>query len=215
MTVRFGDCVLDRGRRLLLRDEQPLVLTTKAMALLELLLERRPAAVSKADIHERLWPSTFVTEVNLARLVFELRRALDDDARKPCWIRTVRGFGYAFSGPATEEGHGAGGPDQAGTYRLLMRDREVTLAEGENVLGRSRSAAIWLASRSVSRRHAAITVRGGQALLVDLGSKNGTFCNDRRIRTPTALGNGDSVRVGQVELTFLVIPPDESTSTHR
>src|SRR5512143_1194121 len=86
MTFRFGEWALDRGRRELLRGQEPVPLTPKAFALLALLLENRPRVVTKPEIHDRLWPSTFVSEVNLARLVFEIRDALSDDARKPRWI---------------------------------------------------------------------------------------------------------------------------------
>ena len=55
-----------------------------------------PKAVSKADIHSRLWPDIHVSEPNLGNLVVELRAALGDDARRPRIIRTVARFGYAF-----------------------------------------------------------------------------------------------------------------------
>lgn len=96
MTTAFGEYQLDDARRELLRLGVPVHLTPKAFELLRLLLERRPAAVSKADIHDRIWPGTFVSDVNLATLVFEIREAIGDDPHAPRFIRTVRGFGYAF-----------------------------------------------------------------------------------------------------------------------
>ena len=38
--------------------------------------------MSKQELHQSLWPSTFVLETNLASLIAEIRRALDDDAAK-------------------------------------------------------------------------------------------------------------------------------------
>jgi DNA-binding winged helix-turn-helix (wHTH) protein len=215
MNVHFAEWVLDRGRRELLRAGQPVALTSKAMQLLDLLLEKRPNVVSKAEIYERLWPSTFVAEVNLSRLVFELRRALLDDSSGPHWIRTVRGFGYAFSGPATEDGPPARAvAREVARCRLILRDREVTLSEGENVLGRSHEAAVWLESTGISRRHARIVVAGERATLEDLGSKNGTFWRDNRVSAITVLADGDAIRVGPVSMTFRVISPEESTETN-
>jgi DNA-binding winged helix-turn-helix (wHTH) protein len=215
MYVRFDEWVLDRGRRELLRAGRPVALTAKAFQLLELLLEKRPNVASKAEIYERLWPSTFVSEVNLSRLVFELRRALADDSRGPQWIRTVRGFGYAFAGPATEDRPPAGAvAREMGRCRLILHDREVTLSEGENVVGRSHEAAVWLESTGISRRHARIVVAGERATLEDLGSKNGTFWRENRISALTPLADGDAIRVGPVLMTFRVIAREQSTESN-
>jgi DNA-binding winged helix-turn-helix (wHTH) protein len=200
LSVRFGPWVLDRGRHELLGDGRPVALTGKAYQLLDLLLERRPRMVTKAEIHDRLWPSTFVADVNLSRLVFELRAALADDARSPLWIRTVRGLGYAFGGAAaavsglTTDGNGA--------CRLLLPDRDIVLPEAESILGRGSGATVWLDSIAASRRHARIVIGGARATLEDLGSRNGTFRNGERVRFMTALEDRDRIRVGSIEITF-------------
>jgi len=54
---------------------------------------------------------------------------------------------------------------------------------------------------SVSRRHARIVISGGRATLEDLGSKNGTFLQGHAVTEPSALKDGDRVRIGTVELT--------------
>ncbi len=102
MKVRFGECVLDTDGRVLLRGAEPVHLTPKAFQLLSCLVEARPRAVSKNELQEKLWPSTFVSEGNLATLVKETRIAIGDDARRPLFIRTVHGYGYAFSGSVDE-----------------------------------------------------------------------------------------------------------------
>src|SRR4051812_8676228 len=48
----------------------------------------------------------------------------------------------------------------------------------------------------VSRRHARIAVQGGQVIVEDLGSTNGTYVNDQPISSPRALYPGDKVRIG-------------------
>src|SRR5262245_17376740 len=98
--VGFGDFVLDGGTRQLLRDGSERHLEPKAFALLELLVARRPAAVSKAEVRDRLWPDTFVSESTLTGRVAQVRRALDERGPDERYIRTVHGFGYAFVGPA-------------------------------------------------------------------------------------------------------------------
>src|SRR5688572_30819108 len=102
MKIRFGDCVLNTDERVLLRGGQPVHLTSKAFQLLAYLLEVRPRAATKAELQEKLWPSSFVSEGNLATLVKEARTAIGDDAKKPIYIRTVHAFGYAFAGTVQE-----------------------------------------------------------------------------------------------------------------
>src|SRR5712691_5795763 len=104
MAWLFGDFALDQERRQLLRAGVSLPLEPKAYELLSLLLARRPRALSKAQIRDVLWPGTFVSESALAGLVTDLRSVFGDDPRRPRFIRTVHGFGYAFCGEAREDG---------------------------------------------------------------------------------------------------------------
>lgn len=103
MRLKFGDHVFDSDTREVSRSGRSVAISPKAFALLDLLLECRPRAVSKADIHARLWPDTHVSEANLGNLVVELRTALRDDARQPRFIRTVARFGYAFIASASPD----------------------------------------------------------------------------------------------------------------
>jgi hypothetical protein len=191
-------------------------LTPKAFQLLELLLERRPTAVSKGEIYERLWPSTFVAEVNLSRLIFEIRSAIGDEARQPRYLRTVRGHGYAFCAQVLEtRRHLAPRTADAPWYSLFEGDREIPLHEGENVIGRSRSDDVTIHGTSVSRRHARVLIGPEGARIDDLGSKNGTFVNGHRIAHAVPLADGDDLRIGTVRMTFRVIAPDVPTTTGR
>ncbi len=83
MTYEFDDFALDVGTRRLLRRGQEVHLSPKALDLLSVLIENREQAMSKADLLDRLWPSTYVADTNLAGLVAELRRALEDSAEDP------------------------------------------------------------------------------------------------------------------------------------
>jgi DNA-binding winged helix-turn-helix (wHTH) protein len=55
--------------------------------------------VAKADLHDRIWPGTFVVDANLSVLIGEIRKALGDSAQTPRYIRTVRSAG---SSPLTK-----------------------------------------------------------------------------------------------------------------
>ena len=155
MTFRFGNLTLDTESRALTRDGRPIAISPKAFKLLQILLEERPRAIPKAELHRRLWPDTVVSEVNLPTLIAEIRQAIGDGARAPEFIRTVYGYGYAFCGSAvamSRDGRLAVVSDQV--FRLLWGQREVALSEGENILGRGTDSLVWIDAQSVSRRHA-------------------------------------------------------------
>lgn len=211
MRLRFGDCVLDTEARELRRGSVRRDLSPKGLLLLALLLEARPRAVAKSEIHERLWPDTFVSDSSLARLASEVRSAIGDDAKHPRLVRTVHRHGYAFSGTATvEPAKGAFAPAPC---RLLWGERQIPLAEGENVLGRGAEAAIRVDLGRVSRQHARIVVEGGRAILEDLGSKNGTYLRGQRIEGPAELADGDEIGVGTALLRFRTAQGDSTTET--
>lgn len=213
MRISFGEFTLDTESREFFRDGQAVHISPKAFLLLEVLLERRPAAVPKSVLKDRLWPSSHVSEASLAGLVAELRSALADDAREPRFIRTVHTYGYAFCGttdaPPPAAAAVSGQRDER-VCRLVWRDREITLAEGENLLGRDRQAVVWIDSATVSRRHARIVVTDGEAVIEDLGSRNGTSVAGKKIQGPVRLADGDRLRLGAATMTFRVFRSGET-----
>ena len=217
MRLRFGDCLFDSSTREVFRREKSVAISPKAFALLDLLITARPDAVSKADIHARLWPGIHVSEANLANLVVELRAALGDDARRPRIIRTLHRFGYAFRAVARAE-RPARADDARSTdrvHRLVWGRREITLDEGENLIGRDAEAVVWIDDESVSRRHARIKVGPEGATLEDLGSKNGTYVAGQKIRGVVRLSDRESVKIGPATLTLRVMKRTGSTRSTR
>jgi len=206
---------LDLESRQLLRSGKEVHLSPKALQLLELLVAERPRALAKAEIRERLWPHTFVSESSLTGLVTTLRGALGDSPRDPRYLRTVHGLGYAFCGAVTEEVTQRRKPAawRGRQFRITWEGGDISLVEGENILGRVEEAAAWIESASVSRRHARILVSGGEASLEDLGSKNGTFLRGRKVTAAVALADGDEIRLGLVPLTFRAVGNATSTKT--
>src|SRR4029453_18117415 len=96
---RFGEFVLDDSQRQLLRDDEGAVhLSPKAFELLSLLVDRAPAAVSKEEIVQAVWPDVHVSDASLTNVVAEIRAAIGDVPREPRFVRTLHGFGYAFCG---------------------------------------------------------------------------------------------------------------------
>jgi len=214
-SLRFGDFVFDEDTRQLLRGGEVVALPPKAFELLRHLLHQRPRAVSKDELHALVWPDTNVTDASLASAASDLRAVLRDRRRRPQFIRTVHGYGYAFCGdaqPISGPGGAAAPPPAGPVYRLIWKRREIELAEGENILGRDRDAVVWLDSPTVSRRHARIVVSGDQAMLEDLGSRNGTWIGGRKVTGPVRLSDLDEVKLGSVVTVFRVFEAGETES---
>jgi DNA-binding winged helix-turn-helix (wHTH) protein len=214
MRVRFGDCLLDSETRQLSVRGEPVHLSPKAFQFLELLLENRPRALSKSEIHERLWPGTFVSDGTLASLLVEVRSAIGDSARESRFVRTVHRFGYAFSGSAEElRGTVSAVGGRKSIYRLIWENRDIPLSFGENLLGRDEAATVWIDDALVSRRHARILIDETGAILEDLDSKNGTYLRGKRIAAPRKLADEDPVRIGPASMIFRVFKQTASTAT--
>lgn len=214
MRLRFGGCTVDFDARRVHRGGREVHLSPKAFRALELLIGRRPAAVSKADLLAEVWPGVFVSDASLARAISEIRDALGDSARQGT-IRTVHSFGYAFAAAADVESTDAIGRRPAAACLLVSSTRTLTLCEGEQVVGRDPASAIPIDSPTVSWRHARISAAGVEAQVEDLGSKNGTHVRGTRIASPVTLQSGDEIRFGRVRFVFRVSagPPVTETDT--
>lgn len=208
----FGDLSFDAASRRVWQGGREIHLTRKAFDLLALLIERRPAAVAKNDLHTHLWPDTFVTEITLQSLVSEIRRSIGDEASDPRYIRTLHGFGYAFICPDRVSPDDAAAPARRVRGWLIRERDRLPLFDGDNLLGRGDADVTELPSTTVSRRHARIRL-AEEPWLEDLGSKNGTFVGDRRVTEPVRLADGDQVRLGSMLMTFRVANPTDPTTT--
>jgi DNA-binding winged helix-turn-helix (wHTH) protein len=215
MQVRFGEFSLDTESRQLLKGSAERHLSPKAFDLLLLLLESRPRELSKGELHERLWPATFVSDATVTSLVAEVRAALDEKAQSGRFVRTVHRFGYAFKGAASELTPRGRLPDRRARCWIIWEWGQVALTDGDHLLGRDADVAVWLESPTVSRHHARICIRGEDATIEDLESKNGTYMRGERLVTPAPLADGDEVRIGSVKVRFRRLAPGASTETQR
>ncbi len=110
-------------------------------------------------------------------------------------------------------------PPPSGKRRFVVRDTgaEIPLpdAEGDYIIGREDPVSgvfpevdmnpFQGEDYGVSRRHAQLTLDAGLAFIQDLDSTNFTFVNRNKLapHTPTALSNGDEVRLGKLVMTYL------------
>lgn len=181
---RFGRFEFDAQTRRVRGDDGEIHLAPKAFELLSALLEVAPRVASKRELHARLWPGGVVADATLVALVKQLRAALGDRDRAVPLIRTVHRVGYALElSPVHRR---ADLPAMTACW-LTVGQRRLVLTKGDNIVGRDAAARIRLDDSAVSRRHARIVVGGVNASIEDLGSKNGTFVDDRQVSSGTVL----------------------------
>ena len=213
MRVRLEDFVLDTDSRQLLRNDRVRALSPKAFDVLALLVERRPAVVSKAELRDYAWSGAHVADGSLSVAVAELRTVLGDNARHPRYVRTVHRFGYAYCGRATPLSAQPSALRRKTTWHLIWDTDRVILPPGSSVLGRGANVDVSFDESDVSRRHARIVVSDTHATLEDLGSKNGTFVAGERISQPIRLAPGARFHLGPIAVRLRRVTNDGETTT--
>jgi DNA-binding winged helix-turn-helix (wHTH) protein len=210
MRARFGPFTLDTGARELRKGAQPVAVSASGLALLALLIAKRPQVLTQAELRDALWPESHVGYTSLARVVSEVRKALGESAESAGLVRTVPRYGYAFAGQAVVE---ADTEDGTSRYVLVADDRDYVLRTGELLVGRGPECGLRLVSSGVSRIHARLQVGREGARLHDQGSKNGTWVNGVRVAGEVDLHEGDEVLIGTYRMVFRASASLESTRT--
>src|SRR5215469_14457349 len=95
--INFGRFRLDLTRRELRRDDQPVRIYRRPLAILCALAEAQGEIVSKAELMARLWPGRVVEEGNLHVQVAALRKALGEHDGGHSLVVTVPGRGYRLA----------------------------------------------------------------------------------------------------------------------
>jgi pentatricopeptide repeat protein len=108
LTSHFGPFVLDRRRRMLTRNGEPVPIGHRGYILLETLLDASGEPVSKHVLMERAWPDTMIEEGNLTVQISALRRQLGDGA--DAVIVTVPRVGYRLVAQPERSEPDRGGP---------------------------------------------------------------------------------------------------------
>lgn len=103
-------------------------------------------------------------------------------------------------------------PSRQGAWLETAGDKFTV--RGDCSFGRSPKNTIVLDSQKVSRRHALINVQNiGEFWLIDLGSSNGTFLNNRRLHQPVRLTDQDQIVIA--DRIFIFHQPEEITEDYR
>lgn len=96
IVLRIGTFQLDIDNQQLLRGGTEVSISPKALLVLIFLAARPGQLVTKQHLLDEIWPDTFVQEGVLKSYIKEIRKALEDDAGDPRFIRTEHRRGYRF-----------------------------------------------------------------------------------------------------------------------
>ena len=141
----------------------------------------------------------------------------------------LTGWNLAVRSAPTPKPLGAAPEAHAGSDELTLQSRQSPLprfrpylvrvgdtrpwflpaADGaEFVLGRGSSVDLPILDPQVSRQHARIVMRRGEAMVQDLGSLLGTQLDGRPLRGERALKHGDVLTIGDISLVFHSLAED-------
>lgn len=141
-------------RRETAHDERVL-LTPKAFAVLQYLVQHAGRLVTQEELLEAVWPETYIKPEVLKSRIFEIRGALGDRPKTPRFIETLPRRGYRFiatihDGPAAEPvvspppayGHLVGREHALGAlreclHRTLHGQRQIVFVTGEPGIGKT------------------------------------------------------------------------------
>lgn len=101
--LAFGPFILDRQSGRLLREGQPVAVSSKGLRLLEALLSSPGRVLAKTELMEAAWGDTAVEDSNLSVQIAALRKQLGPTADGGDWITTVPRVGYRFVGLPLKE----------------------------------------------------------------------------------------------------------------
>lgn len=97
MLYRFGPFVIDTRAMRLLKDGEPVEMQQRVLEVLLAIVRRRGELITKEQLVDEVWGGEAIGDASLARCLYEARRALGDDARRPKYLLTVHGRGYRLA----------------------------------------------------------------------------------------------------------------------
>jgi DNA-binding winged helix-turn-helix (wHTH) protein len=144
-----GDWLAEPRTCRLRRLERVCRLRPQLVDLLVCLAKRPGELVLKEEILAEVWPGQHIAACGLSRCVAELRRALDDDARQPCYIEATRKRGYRLIAPvvwlepALAAARSADEPRATGSCQTDARERSDGPRVGRHLRRIGRWVGLW------------------------------------------------------------------------
>jgi DNA-binding winged helix-turn-helix (wHTH) protein len=112
-------------------EDERILLTPKAFAVLRYLVEHVGQLVTEDELLEAVWPDTYVQPQAVKSQLFDVRRALGDNPKTPLFIETLPKRGYRFIAAVNEASSaGSAAPSKPTQCGLVGRDRELAELRG-------------------------------------------------------------------------------------
>jgi len=77
--------------------------------------------------------------------------------------------------------------------------KKVRLKEGDNLIGKSSRSEIVIDEEEISEEHAKIFKTGKNYKIIDIGSLNGTYLNDAKVKSPKKIEDQDEVKFANIK----------------
>jgi DNA-binding winged helix-turn-helix (wHTH) protein len=143
--ILFGSFRLIATERLLLKEDQPVVMGGRALDILIALIQRAGEVVSRQELIDRVWSGVTVEKANLRVHIANLRKALGDGRDGARYIANVPGRGYCFVA-VIQRGASPAAPHAASSRSKNARKLPAPL---QRMVGVTRSSRRYLCSRAV------------------------------------------------------------------
>jgi predicted ATPase len=121
---------LDIGNQCLWRERERVPLPPRDLFLLAYFVDRAGKLITRSELMQALWPSTFVQPEVLKTHIRNLRLALGDDARNPRFIETRHRSGYTFIAPVHETENPEGRLPWIPTSAFVGQEEELEILRG-------------------------------------------------------------------------------------
>jgi TolB-like protein len=134
----FGPFRLDAPAGILFRSAEPGALGQRAVALLQVLVERAAAPISKDTLIETAWPGLAIEESNLTVQIAALRRVLAEEPDGENWIETLPRRGHRYVGPVVakqDQGKGIAADEQSAPVLALPGKPSLAVLSFTNMSG--------------------------------------------------------------------------------
>lgn len=93
--IQIGDLEINRSTRLVFVRGQEIRLTPKEFDILELLVRHKGTVMSMGKIYEAVWQEdAFKSDSTVMVHITKIREKIEDNPKKPIYIKTIWGVGY-------------------------------------------------------------------------------------------------------------------------
>lgn len=92
--LSLGGIIMDIERREVTVDGEPIKMTPTEYRILQLLMENPGVVFSSAQIYEKVWEDSFVTDNTIAVHIRRIREKIEINPREPRYLKVMWGIGY-------------------------------------------------------------------------------------------------------------------------